>query len=257
MERQQSEIVNCLEVRKVLRKKLEDAEALLESQKQAIVVGEDTKDSLVEEKQITDAEREHLEERAQECRMIIATEEKELKDMLSQLKSGKSGRAKPSGFSVSPRRERRSSSIDVEEKTKKSSSLKKQSEEKQATLSQVKENERDFRRTVAVKKQSVKSLNAEILQKTEELIEIDQLLLETMETIKRTKRALRQNDFDLFDIQRELEETEEEIKHMKKGNHNKLSKPIVPLFKLKENITQNTTKKLSSSKVSLCMAGAL
>lgn len=79
----------------------------------------------------------------------------------------------------------------------------------------------------------MRQINLKIIEKTKDLVEIDQEILDSFEDIRKARQLMRQNEIDVWDIERELEETQEEYEKTEKNPV--FDKAIsVPVWRLEE-----------------------
>ena len=165
-------------------------------------------------------EKRFLEDTLKQLQDATVLEERELKNILDLLEKENIERIK-----LSPKRENGMTISELEEKSRKVSLLRKLSDEKQNSLSKTREREQDLKQSIKIKKDLMRSLTADILKTSDELISLEKRFIKSLEDRRKEKKAFAQNDLDLFDIQRELDETEEEIQRTKKGSCIPLNNP--------------------------------
>lgn len=133
-------------------------------------------------------------------------------------------------------REKRVSVFDKHsnDKSKKSlESLMKQKEDKEETLEKYKQNNEEIEKQLHYRREKVRQINLKIIEKTKDLVEIDQEILDSFEDIRKARQLMRQNEIDVWDIERELEETQEEYEKTEKNPV--FDKAIsVPVWRLEE-----------------------
>lgn len=228
MGRQLEELANCSARGNDLKKTLEEKHALLDSQKEIIIVGQEAIDSINERRDLAEQEKSVVEERAQENEAMLHAQEKEFKELESLL-GAKDKAPKKSG-----RIDKRKTVFDkhTNEKTSKTlETLSKQRDEKQETLKKTVKSVDDIRTQLLAKREAVRHCSEAVFLKTNELVDVDQCILETMEDVRKIKQEIRQNEFDLFDLQQQIEETQDEIERTRKnGIANKAFK--IPLWRL-------------------------
>lgn len=133
-------------------------------------------------------------------------------------------------------REKRVSVFDKHsnDKSKKSlESLMKQKEDKEETLEKYKQNNEEIEKQLHYRREKVRQINLKIIEKTKDLVDIDQEILDSFEDIRKARQLMRQNEIDVWDIERELEETQEEYEKTEKNPV--FDKAIsVPVWRLEE-----------------------
>lgn len=133
-------------------------------------------------------------------------------------------------------REKRVSVFDKHssDKSRKSlESLMKQKEDKEETLTKYKQNNEEIEKQLHYKREKVREINLKILEKTKDLVEVDQEILGSFEDIRKARQLMRQNEMNIWDMERELEETQEEYTRTEKTPV--FDKPIsIPMWRLEE-----------------------
>jgi chromosome segregation ATPase len=110
----------------------------------------------------------------------------------------------------------------------------KQKEDKEETLRKYKESNETITTKLYSKRENVRQINLGILDKTKELVKVDQELLESFEDIRKVRQQTRQNEINIWDIKRELEETHEEYEKTEK-NPPTFDRPIsIPVWRLED-----------------------
>ena len=235
MGRQFEELNNCAARGKDLKKTLDEKQMLLDTQKEIIVVGQEAIDSIMEQRDLAEQERSVVEERAQEKEAMLEAQEKELNEIESLLgtkdkstkKNTKLDKRKSVFESVLKKHsdEKANKTIDL---------LSKQKDEKQETLKKMVKSVDEIREQLLEKRSSARQCSEAVFLKTKELVDVDQIILETMEDVRKLKQEIRQNEFDLFDLHQQAEETQDELERTRKhGIANKAFK--IPLWRLETN----------------------
>lgn len=244
MGRQLEELNHCAGRGQDLKKTLEEKQMLLDTQKEIIIVGQEAIDSITEQRKVAEQERSVVEERAQEKEAMFEAQEKELKEIQSLL--GTKDRNNEKNIKLDKRQSVFESVLNKHsnEKANKSiETLTKQRDEKEETLKKMTKSIDDIREQLLEKRSYVRQCNEAAFLKTKELVSVDQIILETMDDIRKLKQEIRQNELDLFDLQQQVDETESELDRTRKdGITNKAFK--IPMWRLK-------TKENTKSKVRL------
>ena len=226
--RQLEELANCSARGNDLKKTLKEKQVLLDSQKEIIIIGQEAIDSINERRDLAEQEKSVVEERAQENEAMLHAQQKEFKELQSLL-GAKDQNPKKSG-----RIDKRRTVFDKHTNDKTSKTLEtmsKQRDEKQETLRKTIKSVDDIRIQLLAKREAVRHCSEAVFLKTNELVDVDQCILETMQDVRKMKQEIRQNEFDLFDIQQQIEETEDELERTRKnGIANKAFK--IPLWRL-------------------------
>lgn len=229
MRRQLEELANCSARGNDLKKTLKEKQVLLDSQKEIIIIGQEAIDSINERRDLAEQEKSVVEERAQENEAMLHAQQKEFKELQSLL-GVKDQNPKKSG-----RIDKRRTVFDKHTNDKTSKTLEtmsKQRDEKQETLRKTIKSVDDIRIQLLAKREAVRHCSEAVFLKTNELVDVDQCILETMQDVRKMKQEIRQNEFDLFDLQQQIEETEDELERTRKnGIANKAFK--IPLWRLK------------------------
>lgn len=228
MRRQLEELANCSARGNDLKKTLKEKQVLLDSQKEIIIIGQEAIDSINERRDLAEQEKSVIEERAQENEAMLRAQEKEFRELQSLL-GAKDKTPKKSG-----RIDKRKTVFDkhTNEKTSRTlETMSKQRDEKQETLRKMIKSVDDIRIELLAKREAVRHCSEAVFLKTNELVDVDQCILETMQDVRKMKQEIRQNEFDLFDLQQQIEETEDELERTRKnGIANKAFK--IPLWRL-------------------------
>ena len=228
MGRQLEELANCSARGNDLKKTLKEKQVLLDSQKEIIIIGQEAIDSINERRDLAEQEKSVIEERAQENEAMLHAQQKEFKELQSLL-GAKDQNPKKSG-----RIDKRRTVFDKHTNDKTSKTLEtmsKQRDEKQETLRKTIKSVDDIRIQLLAKREAVRHCSEAVFLKTNELVDVDQCILETMQDVRKMKQEIRQNEFDLFHLQQQIEETEDELERTRKnGIANKAFK--IPLWRL-------------------------
>ena len=229
LKRQQEEIANCNSRRNELTKTLKDKEALLASQKEISMIGEEAIESMTQERDLVEEERSVVEERVQEREAMFRAQEKELIDIKSA--QGTKDKGPQKGSRAERRKTVFESVLDKQKPSRNVQTHSKCYEEKQETLKTTKEALDAMRMQLEQKTVPVRQFDKAILLKTKELVDIDHFILETMEDIRKVRQKLRWNELNFTDIRRATEETHEELTRTKEaGVKNDAFK--IPLWRL-------------------------
>ena len=232
MERQLEELANCSERGNDLKKTLEEKQVLLDSQKEIMIIGQEAMDSIKERRDLAEQEKSVVQERAQENEAMLHAQEKEFKELQNLLG------AKDKAPKKSERIDKRKTVFDkhTNDKTSKTlETLSKKRDEKQDTLKRTVKTVDDIRTQLLAKREAVRHCSEAVFRKTNELVDVDQCILETMENLRKIKQEIRQNEFDMFDLQQQIEETQDEIERTRKnGIANKAFK--IPLWRLESPV---------------------
>ena len=246
MGRQLEELNHCAGRGQDLKKTLEEKQMLLDTQKEIIIVGQEAIDSITEQREVAEQERSVVEERAQEKEAMFEAQEKELKEIQSLL--GTKERNNKKNIKLDKRQSVFESVLNKhsnEKANKTIETLTKQRDEKEETLKKMTKSVDDIREQLLEKRSSVRQCNEAAFLKTKELVSVDQIILETMDDIRKLKQEIRQNELELFDLQQQVDETESELDRTRKdGITNKAFK--IPLWRLGTN--ENTKSKVSLRK---------
>ena len=228
MRRQLEELANYSARGNDLKKTLKEKQALLDSQKEIIIIGQEAIDSINERRDLAEQEKSVVEERAQENEAMLHARMKEFNELQSLLG------AKDQTLKKSGRIDKRKTVFDKHTSDKASKSLEimsKQRDEKQETLKKTIKSVDDIRTQLLAKREAVRHCSEAVFLKTNELVDIDQCILETMEDVRKMKQEIRESEFDLFDLQQQIEETQDELEGTRKtGIANKAFK--IPLWRL-------------------------
>ena len=239
------ELANCSARGNDLKKTLKEKQVLLDSQKEIIIIGQEAIDSINERRDLAEQEKSVVEERAQENEAMLRAQQKEFKELQSLL-GAKDQNPKKSG-----RIDKRRTVFDKHTNDKTSKTLEtmsKQRDEKQETLRKTIKSVDDIRIQLLAKREAVRHCSEAVFLKTNELVDVDQCILETMQDVRKMKQEIRQNEFDLFDLQQQIDETQDELERTRKnGITNKAFK--IPLWRLErpEKHKSKVRKKRNSS----------
>ena len=236
MGRQLEELNHCAVRGQDLKKTLEEKQMLLDTQKEIMVVGQEAIDSITEQREVAEQERNVVEERAQEKEAMFDAQEKELKEIQS-LVGTKDSRNNKKNVKLDKRQSVFESVLNKqssEKANKTNETLTKQRDEKEETLKKTMKSFDDVREQLLEKRSSVRQCNEATFLKTKELVNVDQIILETMDDIRKLKQEIRQNELDLFDLHQQVDETESELERTRKdGIGNKAFK--IPFWRLETN----------------------
>ena len=209
--RQKDELNNLANRGRDLKKVLEEKEALLEKQKEIMIIGQEAIDIITKRKEQAEQERDTTEENEQEQEAMCDAQERELKEIQSLLGTKDENDKRNSGKSVEKRKTVFESVLSQQSNQRTTEELHRREDEKRETLHKLMKAVTDVREKLLRKRSSVRECKEAVLQKTNELVSVDQLILETMESVRTFKQEIRENELDLFDLQQELLETEDEL----------------------------------------------
>ena len=208
--RQRDELSNLANRGNVLKKVLEEKETLLEKQKETMIIGQEAIDIITNRKEQAELERDTTEENEKEQESMCDAQEKELKEIQSLLgikESDKGNDGKP----VEKRKTALESVFSKQSNERATEELHRREDEKRETLHKLMKAMNEVREKLVRERNLVRECKEAVLRKTNELVSVDQLILETMESVRTFKQEIRKNELDLFDLQQQLLETEDEL----------------------------------------------
>lgn len=241
--RQRDELRNLANRGNVLKKVLEEKETLLEKQKETMIIGQEAIDIITNRKEQAEQERDTTEEKEQEQEAMCDAQEKELKEIQSLLgikdKNYKGNNGKP----VEKRKAVLESVFSKQSNERATEELHRREDEKRETLHKLMKAMNEVREKLVRERTLVRECKEAVLRKTNELVRVDQLILETMESVRTFKQEIRKNELDLFDLQQQLLETENEFQRTRNFG-------IVNRAAFKISLWRVDTDQSSKSKVS-------
>ena len=113
----------------------------------------------------------------------------------------------------------------------------KQREDKVETLRKYKESNDELMAKFYSERVKVRQLKMEILEKSQDLIKIDEEILETCEDMRKIKQTQRENDMNVWDLKMEFDDSQEEYR--KTESNPTLDKTsAIPTWRLQDHAKQ-------------------
>ncbi|XP_048589546.1 E3 ubiquitin-protein ligase TRIM71 isoform X2 [Nematostella vectensis] len=209
IERLNQEIANQKAIGDELRSRLEEKQASLDRQKEVCIEQHEAVETLCDQADREELDRETATERALETDEVISIQERDVRSLKEAFNKAKPKRdAKYKRVSVF--------NVVLDKHSKKSLEIMKQKEDKEETLKKSRTASVEIWGSLYARRETLRETRADILDKTTQLVEMDWELLQTYDEIKNLKQKIRRNEIDEFDLAHELDEAREEYNRTEK-----------------------------------------